>query len=81
MSLKTLEVELDKAKAIIPKLQPFWQDRLADLPEDLRKELNRIGIIPQFTKAGIEPIANILIILYIAEIIAEKCLKEGQKAV
>lgn len=63
-----LLAEQKKIKAIVPKMEPYWQREVRELPDDLKKELLDIKAIPPLTTSGLEGVKSVLESLTIADI-------------
>lgn len=72
MNIPELEEELRKIRNILPKLKPYWQDHLNEIPNSLKQEIKTLKIVPPFTSGGLEPMKSVLNTIYWAEYIVEE---------
>lgn len=75
-----LTEELKKIKAIIPKLEPYWQKEASELPDGLKRELYSIKAIPPLTSSGLERINGVLETLFLAQLNIEDLDQEKMPA-
>lgn len=67
MTDQNLQNELNRIEKLAPKLDPYWQREIQELPKELITEIKQISVIPSYTSGGIESVGSVLKDLYIAK--------------
>jgi len=78
MVSNALLLEQKKIQAIVPKLEPYWQREIHELPDDLKKQLQDIKAIPPLTTGGLERVKSVLESLVLTDINIERLSQEDQ---
>lgn len=81
MAINNLQVELQKINQIIPKIEKYDGKSLDVVPDDIKRELSQIKIIPPFTASGLEKVNRFINNLYIGKYIIEGKIKKRTQVV
>lgn len=77
-----IKTQLDKIQSLKKDLKPELgaEKQVSQLPKEIRKKINEITIIPEITGGGLESVDYVWENLLLAEVIANKEIKQQEEA-
>lgn len=58
------------------RLMPYWDLKINELPEELRKEVHSLPLLPSFTSGGLESVQTVRRMLGFAQAVINAVLQE-----